>query len=92
MPRTKKSAVADTIVKLDDDTELEETSITNFSVDHKLQVNTQKTAADLHRFLNDPKLINSSSDPTTNIIDRIEAKCYNIPPEKIPRLFKLIEN
>jgi phage/plasmid-associated DNA primase len=36
-------------------------------------------------------MINAKGDPTTNIIDRCTGKCYNVPPEKIPKMFRLIE-
>ena len=44
----------------------------------------------LHNFLSDPKIINPNSDPTTNFIDRLSGKCYNIPDNKINKFFKLI--
>lgn len=46
---------------------------------------------ELQHFFNDPKMINSSGDPSTNIIDRQALRCYNVPDKKIPKMFRLIE-
>ena len=47
---------------------------------------------ELVSFLDNPNLINSTGDPTTNIIDRFRGKCYNITGKKLIRFFKLLEN
>jgi phage/plasmid-associated DNA primase len=46
---------------------------------------------ELEDFLADPKMINASGDPTTNIVNRQTYKCYNISDKKIPKFFKLLE-
>lgn len=65
-------------------------------IEHDVNYNIQSVQSaplmSLNEFLNDPKIINPSGDPTTNFIDRLKGKCYNIPERRIPKLFKLIEN
>jgi len=46
----------------------------------------------LNNFLKDPKFINAKGDPTTNFIDRLLHKCYNIPNNKLLKFFQLIED
>jgi phage/plasmid-associated DNA primase len=57
---------------------------------YKLQSTENNELRKMKNFLSDPKMIMPKSDPNTNIIDRQEGKCYNIPDKKIPEFFKLL--
>jgi hypothetical protein len=46
---------------------------------------------DLNKFLNDPKMINPSGDPSTNIVDMQRKKPYKIPEPRITKFFQLLE-
>ncbi len=59
-------------------------------IEYKIQSNQSSSLINLEKFLKDPSIINSSGDPSTNIINR-KKKCYNIPPLKIEKFFKLLE-
>lgn len=61
-------------------------------VTYKIQSTQSASLISLVRFFNDSKMINSSGDPTTNIIDRMKCRCYNVPDRLIPKMFKYIEN
>ena len=60
-------------------------------VTYKIQSIQSTQLRDLTDFLNDPKMINATGNPTTNIVDRQTYKCYNIPEKKLPKFFKLLE-
>jgi phage/plasmid-associated DNA primase len=65
-------------------------------IEHDVSYNIQSVQSaplmSLVDFFNDAKIINPSGDPTTNIIDRLKGKCYNVPERRIPKMFQLIEN
>jgi len=64
-------------------------------IEHDVKFKIQSTQSthlrDLISFLKDPKMINPPGDSTTNIIDRLCLKCYNIPHMKIHKYFKYLE-
>jgi hypothetical protein len=60
-------------------------------VSYKIQSIQSTQLRDLLDFLQDPKMINQSGNPTTNIINRQSGICYNIPDKKLPKFFKLLE-
>lgn len=60
-------------------------------VTYKIQSIQSTQLRDLTDFLNDPKMINASGNPTTNIVDKQTYKCYNIPEKKLPKFFKYLE-
>ena len=68
-----------------------EIGITEHDVNYKIQSVQSPQLRDLLDFFNDPKMINSTGDPTTNIVDRLAGKCYNVPDKKISKLFALLE-
>ena len=61
-------------------------------VNYKIQSIQSVPLRELIDFFNDPKMINPSGDPTTNIIDRLRLKCYKVPDKRMHRMFRFIEN
>ncbi len=59
-------------------------------IEYKIQSHQNTSLIKLEKFLKDPAIINPSGDPTTNVIDK-KKKCYNIPPNKIEKFFRLLE-
>jgi hypothetical protein len=63
------------------------------TADYNNQKINSTTLCELHNFFQNPKFINASGDPTTNIVNLLGGKgscCYNIPEIKIPTMFNLI--
>ena len=60
-------------------------------VNYKIQSIHSTELQRLTTFFSDSSMVNSSGDPTTNIVDRFTKKCYNVPAAKIPKMFKLID-
>ena len=60
-------------------------------IKHKIQSSQSNHMRDLSEFFSDAKMMNPTGDPTTNIIDRFSLKCYKVPDNKIPRMFKILE-
>jgi hypothetical protein len=69
----------------------EEQDYIDADVNHKINSIHSTELQQLITFFNDSSMINSPGDPTTNIIDRYTKKCYNVPVNKIPKMFKLID-
>ena len=70
-----------------------ETDPTDYDVNYKIQSFQSTQMREFNDFfIKDPKIINASGDPTTNIVDRLAGKCYNIPEKKLPIMFKLMES
>jgi hypothetical protein len=89
---SKKSKQTDTEDDIFDDPEYDsEIDQIQSDVNYKIKSVQSPCLSQLHKFLSDAKMINASGDPTTNIIDRHSCKCYNIPDNKIPKYFKLME-
>lgn len=47
---------------------------------------------DLTELLSKPELINPPNTPSTNIIDRMSGKSYNLPPMILTKFFSILEN
>ena len=65
------------------------------TADYNNQKINSSSLCELESFFNNPKLINPSGDPTTNVVNLLGGAgkyCYNIPDIKIPTMFKLISN
>lgn len=60
-------------------------------VNYNIQAIQTKPLSDLTSYLNNPKILNESGDTTTNIIDRLNLKCYNIPNNKIAKFFYYLD-
>jgi len=61
-------------------------------ISYKIDLTHSVELSELQTFLEkDPKMVNSSGNPTTNIVDRMKGVCYNIPDQKIPKFFQLLE-
>ena len=61
-------------------------------VNYKIQSIQSTPLMELVDFFNDGKMINATGDPTTNIIDRMQRRCYNVPDRRLPKMFKYLEN
>ena len=55
-------------------------------VKYKIQSTQSTQLMDLIDFFKDNKMINAKGDPTTNIIDRLNGRCYNVPERRIPKM------
>ncbi len=62
-----------------------------FDANYQVQSTQSPTLRTLEDFFNDAKMINPSGASTTNIVNRQSGKCYNVPSNKIPKMFKLME-
>lgn len=60
-------------------------------VNYKIQSMQSNSLMSLMQFFDDGKMINPSGDPTTNIIDRMKGRCYNVPDRRIPKMFKYLD-
>lgn len=77
---------------LDDNDDNSELDPIEHDVNYAIQSIQSSYLQGLLNFLDTPKFINPSGDPSTNIVDRMKGKCYNVPNIKIPKLFKHIES
>jgi phage/plasmid-associated DNA primase len=70
----------------------EEIDNTDAEAVHKVQAIHSAELQSLNAFFNKSNMINASGDATTNIVDRYTDRCYKVPDNKIPLMFKLIED
>jgi phage/plasmid-associated DNA primase len=87
----QKSDNNEGIVFSDDDDDYEANDEVKAEVTMRLQENTEGIIRTFKEYMSTPAFINSVNDPTTNIIDRHQKKCYNIPPRNISKFFKFLE-
>lgn len=106
-PKSSKNTKTTRKTKNSDETDDDATSVYTLGTDHddtitdidpiesdvkyKIHSNNSVQLQELQSFFNDPKMINASHDPTTNIVNRLEGKCYNVPEKKLPTMFKALE-
>ena len=79
------------VVFSDDEAECISSTDVREEVRHMLQEGTDNIARAFKDFLSEPSYLNSTGDPSTNIVDRYASKCYNIPNRKIPKFMKFLE-
>ncbi len=82
------NSYAPSITDDDADTEMDPTE---YDVNYNIQSNQSTQLRELIDFFSDAKMTNPPNHPTTNIIDRLRGRCYNVPDRKIPKMFKILE-
>ena len=87
----QKSDNNEGIVFSDDDDDYEANDNVKAEVTMRLQQNTESIIRTFKEYISTPAFINNVNDPTTNITDRHQKKCFNIPPRKISKFFKFLE-
>ena len=89
--KTARVAISSASSEISEQDNTSEMDPIEYDVTYGIQSIQNSHLGNLHKFLSDPKLINQKGDPTTNIIDRQNGKCYNIPDKKIDKFFTLLE-
>ena len=94
---SKSGAFGDIFDDSDEENEVE-VNIIDTEIEYRFQEKYDSNIKKLRDFMNDPEYITVSGDIDTNIVDmysmfedKICTKSYNIPDNKIPRMFKFME-
>lgn len=74
----------------DSDEEIQDDK-TDSTLNAHIQESINKDIRAFNILLNKPEYINNKNDPTTNIVDRLQGRMYNIPDKTIPMFFKCME-
>lgn len=84
----------------DDEDKFEDKSDDEFKANiySHMQITNNQILQDLREFMNNPQYVTNKNDPNTNIVDRhypngtgFTARSYNIPSDKVGRMFKFLE-
>jgi phage/plasmid-associated DNA primase len=81
------------------DSETEETTTElDIAIKARMSEKIENVVPQFKEFMSNPEFITGNADPKTNIVDRnflhnntIISRTYNIPEDKIPKMFKFIE-